>query len=85
MIKEKRFSWIKKAKRGKYICYRNLNSLRIAKLKNARDEYSFHKVWSSDGRIMVMEEGSAKPEVIYGCLCCVESMIVLRFALWKET
>ena len=63
----------------------SLTSLRIAKLKDARDEYSFNKVWSSDGRIIVMEEGSDKPEVTYGCLCCVESMIVLRFALWKET
>ena len=43
-----------------------LISLRIAKLNNARDEYEINKVWKSDGRIMVMEEGSGKPEVIYG-------------------
>ena len=44
----------------------SLTSLRIAKLNNARDEYEINKVWKSDGRIIVMEEGSAKPEVIYG-------------------
>ena len=44
----------------------SLTSLRMTKLKDARDEYRFNKVWTSDGRIMVMEEGSAKPKVIYG-------------------
>ena len=44
----------------------SLTSLRMTKLKDARDEYGFNKVWTSDGRIMVMEEGSAKPKVIYG-------------------
>ena len=43
----------------------SLTSLRMAKLKDARDEYGFNKVWISDGRIMVMEEGSAKPKVIH--------------------
>ena len=42
-----------------------LTSLRMAKLKDARDEYGFNKVWISDGRMMVMEEQSAKPKVIY--------------------
>ena len=42
-----------------------LTSLRMAQLKDARDKYGFNKVWISDGRIMVMEEGSAKPKVIY--------------------
>ena len=46
----------------------SLTSLRISKLKDARDEYRFNKVWASDGRIMVMEEGSTKLEVIYGKL-----------------
>ena len=46
----------------------SLTSLRISKLKDARDEYGFNKVWASDGRIMVMEEGSTKLEVIYGKL-----------------
>ena len=40
----------------------------MAKLKDARDEYELYKVWTSDGRIMVMEEGSAEPKVIYGKL-----------------
>ena len=44
----------------------SLTSLRMTKLKHARDEYVFNKVWISDGRIMVMEEGLAKPKVIYG-------------------
>ena len=43
-----------------------LTSLRMTKLKHARDEYGFNKVWISDGRIMVMEEGLGKPKVIYG-------------------
>ena len=45
-----------------------LTSLRMTKLKDARDEYGFKKIWTSDGRIMVMEEGSAKPKVIHGWL-----------------
>ena len=54
----------------------SLTSLRMTKLKDARDEYGFNKVWTSDDRIMVMEKGSAKPKVIYGWLlnqwlCCV--------------
>ena len=44
----------------------SLTSLRMIKLKDARDEYGFNKVWTSDGRIVVMEEGSAKLRVIYG-------------------
>ena len=43
----------------------SLTSLRIAKLKDARDEFGFNKVWTSNYRIMLMEEGSAKPKVIY--------------------
>ena len=46
----------------------SLTSLQLAKLKDARGEYGFNKVWTSDGRIMVMEKGSAKPKVIYGKL-----------------
>ena len=44
----------------------SLTSLEMVKLKDARDEYGFNKVWISDGRIMMMEEGSDKPKVIYG-------------------
>ena len=58
----------------------SLTSLRMTKLKDARDEYGFKKIWTSDGRIMVMEEGSAKPK-----LYTLESMIVLSFTLWKKT
>ena len=43
----------------------SLTSLKMAELKDARDEYGFNKVWTSDSRIMVIEEGSAKPKVIY--------------------
>ena len=43
-----------------------LTSLQRAKLKYVRDEYSFNKILTSDRMIMVMEEGSAKPEVIFG-------------------
>ena len=42
---------------------KSLTSLRIAKLKDARDEYGFNKVSISDGRIMVMEDGSGKTKV----------------------
>ena len=44
----------------------SLTSLWMAKLKDARDQYGFNKVWTSEARIMVMEGGSAKPKVIYG-------------------
>ena len=36
----------------------SLTSLRMTKLKDARDEHGFNKVWTLDGRIMVMQEGS---------------------------
>ena len=39
----------------------SLTSLQMAKLKYARDDYRSNKVWTSDGRTMVMEEESAKP------------------------
>ena len=55
----------------------SLTSLRISKSKDARDDYGFNKVWASDGRIMVMEEGSAKREVICGKLLNNNS-----FAYW---
>ena len=44
----------------------SLTFLRMTKLKDVRDECGFKKIWTSYGRIMVMEEGSAKPKVIYG-------------------
>ena len=30
------------------------------------DEYGFNKIWTSDGRIIVMEERSTNPKAIYG-------------------
>ena len=55
---------------------KSLTFLWMTKLKDARDDFDFNKFWTSDGSIMVMEEGSAKPKVIYGrllnqWLCCV--------------
>ena len=44
----------------------SLTSLRMTKLKDARDKYGFNKVWTSDDRIMVMEGGSTKPKVTHG-------------------
>ena len=44
----------------------SLTSLPMPKSKDARDEDGFNKVWTLDGRIMMMEEGSAKPKVIHG-------------------
>ena len=38
----------------------------MPKSKDARDEYGFNKVWTLDGRNMMMKEGSAKPKVIHG-------------------
>ena len=38
----------------------------MTKSKDASVEYRFNKVRTSDGRIMMMEEGSAKPKVIHG-------------------
>ena len=44
----------------------SLTSLPMPKSKDARDDDGFNKVWTLDGRIMMMEEGSAKPKVIHG-------------------
>ena len=48
-------------------------SLRMAKLRDARDETSH---WTSDERIMVMEEGSSKPKS--NIWITLESIILLR-------
>ena len=68
MILEKYIYFMNKRKfKGTNISVtQSLNSLRMKKLKDARGECGFNKVWTSDGRIMVMAEGSAKPKVIYG-------------------
>ena len=42
----------------------SLTSLQMTNLKDARDEYGFNKVWTSDGRIVVMDEGSTKPKYV---------------------
>ena len=60
----------------------SLISLRMTKLKDARDEYGFNEVWISDARIKLMEEGSYSSNNIW---MTYESMIVLRFILWKKT
>ena len=57
----------------------SLTSLRMAKLRDARDETSH---WTSDGRIMVMEEGSSKPKS--NIWITLESIILLRIELWKK-
>ena len=44
----------------------SLTSTRIEKVKDTRDEYEFNKFWTSDGRIVLMEEGSSKPKAMYG-------------------
>ena len=60
----------------------SLISLRMTKLKDARDEYGFNEVWISDTRIKLMEEGCYSSNNIW---MTYESMIVLRFILWKKT
>ena len=52
-------------KKQLYLLHQSLTSLRMAKLKDAREKYGFSKAWTSDGSIVVMEKGSAKPKVIY--------------------
>ena len=44
----------------------SLTSLRMGKLKNATSKCDFNKVWTSDGRVMLMEKGCTKPKVICG-------------------
>lgn len=45
---------------------KSLTSLWTAKLKDAKDEYGFNKIWTSDSGIMVMEKEPTKPELLYG-------------------
>ena len=66
----------------------SLTSLRMTKLKDARDKYGFNKVWTSDDRIMVMEGGSTKPKVTRGWLlnqwlCCVIHYGKRHSFLWR--
>ena len=43
----------------------SLTELRMSKLKEARDEFGFSNVWSTDGRILYKEEGSDQIRVYY--------------------
>ena len=43
----------------------SLTGLRMRKLKEARDEFGFRNVGSTDGRILYKEEGSDQTRVYY--------------------
>lgn len=49
-----------------YTRYCKFDSLLMVKLKDARDEYEFNKIWTSYGRNIAREQRSTKPRVIYG-------------------
>ena len=49
-----------------YTRYCKFDSLLMVKLKDARDEYEFNKIWTYDGRNIAREQRSTKPRVIYG-------------------
>ena len=59
-IRKKIFMNKRKFKGTNISVTKNLTFLRMAKLKDARDKYEFNNVWTSDGRTMVIEKGSAK-------------------------
>ena len=61
---EIRFSEIKKRLKGKKMSItERLTGLRMSMLKEARDEFGFRNVWSTDSRILYKEEGSDKTRV----------------------
>ena len=43
----------------------SLTGLRMSMLKEARDEFGFRNVWSTDSRILYKEEGSDQTRVHY--------------------
>ena len=43
----------------------SLTRLRMSKLKEARYEFGFRNVWSTDGQILYKEEGSDQTKVYY--------------------
>ena len=43
----------------------SLTGLRMSKLKEARDEFGFRNVWSTDGQILYKKEGSDQTRVYY--------------------
>ena len=53
-----------------------LTSARMARLKDVRDEYGFNKIWTSESKIMVMEERSTSNMWII-----LELIILLGFLL----
>ena len=48
----------KRLKGKKMLITESFTGLRMSKLKEARDEFGFRNVWSTDGRILYKEEGS---------------------------
>ena len=55
----------KRLKGKKMSITESLTELRMSKLKEARDEFGFSNVWSTDGRILYKEEGSDQIRVYY--------------------
>ena len=65
-VTEIRFSEIKKRLKGKKMSItESLTGLRMSMLKEARDEFGFRNVWSTDSRILYKEEGSDQTRVHY--------------------
>ena len=44
----------------------SITAFKMQKLKNARDEHGFFKVWIVDGKIMLKNSENGKPNVYYG-------------------
>ena len=56
----------KKRLKGKKLSItESLTKLRLEKLKEAKDEFGFKNVWSTDGRILFKDEGSDQTRVYY--------------------
>lgn len=55
----------KRLKGKKMSITESLTELRLRKLKEAKDEFGFRNVWSTDGRILYKEEGSDETRVYY--------------------
>ena len=63
---EIRFSEIKKRLKGKKTSItESFTELRMSMLKDARDEFWFRNVWSTDSRILYKEKGSDQTRVHY--------------------
>ena len=59
----------------------SLTGLRMSKLKEAKDEFGFRSVWSTDGRILYKKEGSDQTRVYYKYFVTFE--LVLRYGKRK--